>query len=669
MSGRLYRVFVLLALVVAGCGRPVGPPIPWLTPTAGPTPTSAPPQPTTTPTTALPIAGNVLEEHYYACEIGGQTVGYFYYRLLKRDAAILRAESRFLLQTELQGEAQTLQWDAVTEMDAAYRPLAYRVVVQQGKAKTEVDAAFQGGEARVTVSQRETRQEKSISLPGEFFLLDNNIFDHYAYLVRRIEIEPGQRAVSLFVPQAAGVLTITAALTEGSEPLVLAGKEYMARVLTLDGPFAGMTIWLTEAGELLQVDIPMQNAVIRLADRDIVGRLNTLDMFSFLLETKFTRSNVQFTGFANVMNMKAWIKVDVSALEAGAVGEEVLTYRGQQFEGKVSETARLNDAASYTIEGTVTTRVERYEGEESPPYPFRVTPSLAAYLKEADKVEADDLQIAVLARELTAEARDAWEASVLIADWVYKNIHYELTGAGAKETLETRVGDCGSHSMLMAALARAAGIPTRIVGGFMFANGSFGQHYWNEVYMDAAGWVPIDTTVGEIGYLDATHVRLWLGANAGLNRIEVEVLEYEDIGLLARPETPVLRALALRAGDRKAWRLTVQSKELATVRYEVVGQEIVDGAMAWRLRSHLALDDRPAGGRTQMNVDDELLVNERGEPLHYTLRVVVNGQPRTVDVEFRQGAAYAKIVAGGRTIEQEVVTSSGTFLPANNMIG
>ncbi|MHC4779991.1 MAG: transglutaminase-like domain-containing protein [Planctomycetota bacterium] len=73
--------------------------------------------------------------------------------------------------------------------------------------------------------------------------------------------------------------------------------------------------------------------------------------------------------------------------------------------------------------------------------------------------------------------------------------------------IKKRKGDCSEHAHLFCALARAAGIPAREVGGLAYMGDkiqAFGGHAWCEVVLDGK-WVPVDPTWGEV-LADATHV-------------------------------------------------------------------------------------------------------------------------------------------------------------------
>ncbi len=73
-----------------------------------------------------------------------------------------------------------------------------------------------------------------------------------------------------------------------------------------------------------------------------------------------------------------------------------------------------------------------------------------------------------------------------------------LTGP---EVLACRKGKCSEFAILFASLARAAGIPTRIVLGDRLIPGQWGGHMWNEVYVGR--WIPVDAGVNEVGWSSA----------------------------------------------------------------------------------------------------------------------------------------------------------------------
>lgn len=86
--------------------------------------------------------------------------------------------------------------------------------------------------------------------------------------------------------------------------------------------------------------------------------------------------------------------------------------------------------------------------------------------------------------------------------------------ASALETLQTRRGDCTEHAVLLTALARAVGIPARVVTGIVYAERMGGAsrvfvpHAWTQAWIDHR-WISFDSAQRRF---DSTHIALGTGA-------------------------------------------------------------------------------------------------------------------------------------------------------------
>jgi transglutaminase-like putative cysteine protease len=99
-----------------------------------------------------------------------------------------------------------------------------------------------------------------------------------------------------------------------------------------------------------------------------------------------------------------------------------------------------------------------------------------------------------------------------LTQWVARSIPLERDGialASASHTLETARGDAKAHAALFVALARAVGIPARLVAGVLKSGDTFHYYSWAEVNLGA--WVPVDPTEGRFP-ADVTHIRLATGS-------------------------------------------------------------------------------------------------------------------------------------------------------------
>lgn len=131
-------------------------------------------------------------------------------------------------------------------------------------------------------------------------------------------------------------------------------------------------------------------------------------------------------------------------------------------------------------------------------------------LKAEPFLEVDHEEIRQLAERLSERSRDPRLVVLRINRWVHDSIAKEEAGGipSALHILHTRRGDANEHTQLFTALARSAGVPTRIASGVVFHEGRFYQHTWAEVQL--RGWVAVDPTLGQFP-ASAGHLRLTVG--------------------------------------------------------------------------------------------------------------------------------------------------------------
>lgn len=139
-----------------------------------------------------------------------------------------------------------------------------------------------------------------------------------------------------------------------------------------------------------------------------------------------------------------------------------------------------------------------------------------AYLRPSLAAPSNEKQFVELARTIVAGAADAPARIARLLEWIDANIAKEAVDAfTAADVLRERRAECQGHAYLFAALARASGLPTRVVNGVVYApeHGGFLYHTWNEVWIAGEGWRPVDPTFAQ-SRADATHLALALGESA-----------------------------------------------------------------------------------------------------------------------------------------------------------
>lgn len=158
-------------------------------------------------------------------------------------------------------------------------------------------------------------------------------------------------------------------------------------------------------------------------------------------------------------------------------------------------------------DGAEVLRVEVPDLKTPPPPDPSFDP--APYLQPSSLIESDDAQIRALAARVAGGQRDL-AAAHRLERWVHDNVGFSGAGIGlgtARQTLDSRDGDCTENAFLLAALLRAAGIPSRVVVGLVYAGQrSFMYHAWAEGHVEG-GWVAFDSAI-HADRVDATHLAM-----------------------------------------------------------------------------------------------------------------------------------------------------------------
>jgi hypothetical protein len=145
------------------------------------------------------------------------------------------------------------------------------------------------------------------------------------------------------------------------------------------------------------------------------------------------------------------------------------------------------------------------------------------FLRSTNYLQTDNPKVIAVAKQAVGDAQDPWEQAQRIERWVYDNLkekNFSKVFDSAAVVAEKLEGDCTEHGVLLAAMARVVGIPSRVAVGLVYAQrlGAFGFHMWAEVYVGGR-WVPLDGTLGR-GHASPAHIKL---ADASLDGADAMV--------------------------------------------------------------------------------------------------------------------------------------------------
>jgi hypothetical protein len=164
---------------------------------------------------------------------------------------------------------------------------------------------------------------------------------------------------------------------------------------------------------------------------------------------------------------------------------------------------------------------------------------MAPYLKPNALIQSDDAAVREIAKSVAGEERDAFRTALRLRNWTSEHMHFDagIAVAPASEVARDRRGTCFGYAMLLGALARAAGIPSRVRMGLAYLDGAWGGHAWVDVFAGGR-WLPLDAALESSGTADAARFSFFTsaleeGALAGVGalaqlygNVEVQILEY-----------------------------------------------------------------------------------------------------------------------------------------------
>ena len=132
---------------------------------------------------------------------------------------------------------------------------------------------------------------------------------------------------------------------------------------------------------------------------------------------------------------------------------------------------------------------------------------LEPYLKASPFIQSDHPTIKTLAGNIVGQLNQDEAKARRIINWVHDSLDKRATVSvpNALDTLKAKAGDCNEHAVLVAALARAAGIPAKVSVGLVYTRGRFYYHAWNEVFLGE--WTTADALMGQMP-TDVTHIKI-----------------------------------------------------------------------------------------------------------------------------------------------------------------
>lgn len=364
--------------------------------------------------------------------------------------------------------------------------------------KMDAEGSVEGQVVKFSLTTGKETINDSIRLQKQPFLSTSN----RSYLLKQ-DLKPGDK---LKIPYF--------------DPISLSGKdtvvEYKGQAKVLVNKriynlhhfvesFSGIRInsWLDEEGKVIKEESPAG--------------------FVFVAEPEFKATDIKVKG-----------KEILSSVSVPLTGDSLdLTGRTSvRYKLTLPESTDFDlDKDRQSLEGDILTM----QLESMPDEDVRACQGYPEELASTPYIQTKNKLISDLSQAEAGQEKNDLNRVRILSRWVYENLEKRpvLGIPDALTTLNTRMGDCNEHAALFAALARNAGIPTRIASGVTFFDGAFYYHAWNEVCLGDT-WYTVDTTKDQFP-ADLSHIKFVEGETAKqvkiaalLGKLQIEVVDEKN---------------------------------------------------------------------------------------------------------------------------------------------
>ncbi|MDH7600767.1 MAG: transglutaminase-like domain-containing protein [Armatimonadota bacterium] len=435
---------------------------------------------------ARSYAYKVPYEAWMGAYVGENKVGYLCLKIERSEldgVRVYRIASTMHTRLTVLGVELIQDVTTIVLADESWRPLYEEFVMSSGGKTTTVTARFGKSSIDCVVTSGQSASKKSVAVPEGANLVGDSMF---ATLDKVPGIGSEYRA-HYFNPLTLAVEEIIIK-AERQEELELGGRLYSATVLSNHTPMGDMTVWQARDGEVLKVAAMMGISLIREpAEQAKAGLAGTTEDFAFRTRAK-TDKPIQAPRECKALDVLLYGLSDSSMVISDS-------------RQKVDVVDEKKGVYRYRI------RAELFDVRKSVMLPVRKL-GFDNYLVPTPYVDCDAPSIKTHAESIVGTTKKAYTACSKIRQWIYSKLKVKADVGitrSASDVLESKSGVCRDYAVLFAALARAVGVPTKVVSGLVYLNDGFYYHAWVECWVGQ--WVPFDATM-PTDFVDATHIKL-----------------------------------------------------------------------------------------------------------------------------------------------------------------
>jgi hypothetical protein len=409
-------------------------------------------------------------------------IGFAHRRLIPKTAGY-ELEEDVVMRINTMGMVQSIAMRTRADLHSDLALDRFEFDLRSGGFRFTAQGAAAGEVLRILTETAGHQRRMDMPIRGKVYLT--------ATLMDRLQGEslvPGDRyTFEVFDPATMAPTAATAEII-GRESIQIAGESVPATRISMSLRGMTQTAWIGESGELLR-------------ERGLLG-----------LRLEKTSSAEALSEFG------AEASEDLAAAAAVTPNRSILDPEKRdilraRIGGAQTDRLPLNGGRQSFSDGVLTVRREDLNALPPMPPPEALPRLEQVFLKPEPLIQSDHERIRTLVRSVLGEGPPPTPLARarLLMDWIRSNIEPRpvLSMPDALSTLDNRMGDCNEHAMLLAAMARAAGIPARVEAGLVYLQGKFYYHAWNLLFLGR--WITADALFGQLP-ADVTHLRLATGS-------------------------------------------------------------------------------------------------------------------------------------------------------------
>ena len=458
---------------------------------------------------ALASTAAFADESWMGLFLQGAKIGYVYSSEIDttlNKAPVKESKSSTVIDADLMGQSLKMKMDSSTWQDMHGRPILMKFTIVSDGRTQRVDALFTSSNIHVTtVSTAGAKSQKVIELPKDASVVD----DALTTLLESKSAIGAARSYYVFEPNKAMLIKTTVTL-QGPASTTVNGKEMHGTKIEIDDSDSKTYAYVTAKGDLIKFEGPMG-----------------MEMYPETKAEALSDSTAPDSAAADLATASS-LKPDKDIPDIEAVKDLKLRITGRDLSALPTDSHQTvtKDGDAWIVD------VHPIAFEDTSVLITTAAHTMPEWTKSSFNIPSDSPTFKALSKKLIGESKTVREAAKQVHDYVYTTMKPNA-GIGvlrdATEILQTKEGVCRDYAVLTATLLRAGGVPSRLVSGLVYEEGSFFYHAWVEVW-DGNSWVGVDSTLPS-GKLTAGHIQLAQGnveeafTFTFLDKVKVEVLD------------------------------------------------------------------------------------------------------------------------------------------------